>query len=60
MNMTCQEMVETDGGIVEFLYEYVTGRSLAQDARKLTKAVADAYAEVIQEGGTVCTDMPFK
>ena len=58
--MDAKAMSEIDGGFVEFLYEYVTGRSLASDARKLTKAAAAAYAQVIQEGGKTCTDMPFK
>jgi len=53
------EMKETDGGILEFVYEYVTGRSLASDARKVTEAAAKAYAQVIAEGGTTSSQMPF-
>ena len=52
VEMSHQEIVEANGGVVEFLYEYITGRSLAQDARKLTVALIDATAKVIQEGGT--------
>jgi len=54
------ELMEVDGGVIEFLYEFFTGRSLASDARLLTAAALDAYGEVIREGGTVCTGMPFK
>ena len=58
--MPHQEMVEANGGIIEFLYEYITGRSLAQDARTLTEALINAAVEVKKEGGTLAADMPFK
>ncbi len=58
--LTNCEMAVTDGGFLEFLYEYFTGNSLASDARALTKAAINASVQVIQEGGTHCTHMPFK
>jgi len=58
--MSAVEMTQIDGGFVEFLYKYFTGRDLVDDARALTKEAAAAYAQVIKEGGKTCTDMPFK
>ena len=58
--MDAQEVKETDGGFIEFLYELITGRSLASDARHACRQAAGAYAQTIQEGGKTCTDMPFK
>lgn len=58
--MDVVEMKTTDGGFVDFLYEFFTGRSLASDARYVVNQAAEAYAQVIQEGGTTASTMPFK
>ncbi len=57
--LSTREMQKTEGGFIDFIYEYVTGRSLAQDARALTKEIAKAHAQVRAEGGKTSIDMPF-
>lgn len=38
---------KTDGGFIDFLYEYVTGRSLAKDLRALTIELGTKHAEIV-------------
>lgn len=57
--LNAQELREVDGGWVDFAYELLTGRSLAQDLRSAGRAVAAAYAQTIQEGGKTSSQMPF-
>lgn len=45
--MSKQEMKKTDGGFIDFLYEYVTGRSLAKDLRALTIELGTKHAEIV-------------
>ena len=55
VEMDAGEMKEVDGGIWDFILGYIVG--------KLIDAVPDAVnasCEIKREGGTLCTDMPFK
>ena len=58
--MNHQEMVETDGGIVSFLYELITGRNLAQDVRTVVGEAVKATAQVKAEGGKTMEDFGMK
>lgn len=57
--MNVEEMRKAEGGFLDFVYEVVTGRSLASDVRSALIAGSKAYAQVIQEGGTTSSQMPF-
>lgn len=57
--LSAQELEEFDGGWLDFAYELLTGRNLAQDLRSVGKAAAAAYVQTIQEGGTTSSQMPF-
>ncbi|MCL2727443.1 MAG: hypothetical protein FWD56_03580 [Bacteroidales bacterium] len=54
VEMCHQEVMETDGGVIGFIYEYITGRSLAQDCREVAiyclNAVIEGYANGLYDG----------
>jgi hypothetical protein len=59
--MNAQEKRENNGGFfgIGDIYEIVLDRSLNQDIRALAGAAVGAYAQIIKEGGTTSTQMPF-